>query len=224
MKPSFLRQLLIWSIAMGFFACARASVDFKTFPDAKEDLAPPADGKPQVLVLAGGCFWCTEGVFENTPGVNDVISGYAGGTADSANYDTVSSGATGHAEAIRIVYDPKKTSYAKLLKVFFSIAHNPTEKDYQGPDHGHQYRSAIFFSSPEEKRIAEAYIKQIDAAKVFDAPIVTTLEPLTQFYPAENYHQDFVKNNPTYPYVVQQALPKVQKAKAAAATSQPAQK
>jgi peptide-methionine (S)-S-oxide reductase len=206
-------------LASSYQPRAHAAVDFKTFPDPKEDLKIAPDAGPQTIVLAGGCFWCTEGVFENTPGINDVVSGYAGGTAESATYETVSTGATGHAESVRIVYDPGKTSFGQILKVFFSIAHDPTTRDRQGPDVGHQYRSAIFYANDDQKRIAEGYIKQLDDANVFASPIVTTVEPLKGFYPAEQYHQDFVKNNPTYPYIVQQALPKVEKAKKAAQES-----
>lgn len=208
------------------FACAYGAVDYKTFPDPKEDIKTAPDAGPQTLVLAGGCFWCTEGVFENMPGVTNVISGYAGGTSETAKYDVVSSGRTDHAEAIKIVYDPTKTSYGKLLKAFFAIAHDPTQLNYQGPDHGKHYRSAIFFANDEQKRVAAAYIKQLDDAKIFGAKIVTTLEPLKGFYDAEEYHQDFVRRNPFQGYVVQQALPKVEKAKEAAksATTQPAGK
>jgi len=196
---------------------AYAAVDFKTFPDPKVDLKVPDDAGAQVVVLAGGCFWCTEGVFENTPGVNDVVSGYAGGTAETAHYEIVGTGTTGHAESARVVYDPKKTTYGQILKVFFAIAHDPTQLNRQGPDAGTQYRSTIFYANEDQKRVAEAYIKQLNDAKVFSTPIVTTLEPLKAFYPAETYHQDFVKNNPNQGYVVQQALPKVHKAQEAAA-------
>jgi peptide-methionine (S)-S-oxide reductase len=222
---STLIYIVIGSLFMGILSCARASVDFKTFPDPKADLTIAPDAGPQVMVLAGGCFWCTEGVFENTPGVNDVVSGYAGGTKETADYEAVSAGNTGHAEAIRIVYDSRKTSYGKLLKVFFSIAHDPTTLDRQGPDTGHQYRSAIFYTNDDQKRVAEAYIKQLNDAKVFESPIVTTVEPLKEFYTAEAYHQNFVKNNPMHPYILQQAMPKVEKAKKAAAivATQPAQ-
>jgi peptide-methionine (S)-S-oxide reductase len=210
---------LLLAFAVAYQPRAQAAVDFKTFPDPKEDLKVAPDAGPQTVVLAGGCFWCTEGVFENTPGIVDVVSGYAGGTAETATYETVSTGTTGHAESVRIVYDPKKTSFGKILKVFFAIAHDPTTKDRQGPDTGHQYRSAIFYANDDQKRVAEAYIKQLNDAKVFPGPIVTTLEPLKGFYPAEQYHQDFVKNNPTYPYILQQALPKVEKARKAAEES-----
>src|SRR5438067_2832751 len=164
--------------------CLRPGVDFKTFPDPREDLKLAADSGPQIVVLAGGCFWCTEGVFENTPGVIDVVSGYAGGTKQTANYDAICTGQTDHAEAIRITYDPKITSFAKLLKIFFAIAHDPTTMNRQGPDTGPQYRSAIFYADDEQKRLAESYIQQLTDAKIFTRPIVTTLEPLTKFYEA----------------------------------------
>ena len=213
-------KLILWSLIMAnaFFATtALAAVDYAKFPDPKEDLKAATNAANKTLVLAGGCFWCTEGVFEAMPGVLDVVSGYAGGTANTADYKIVSTGTTDHAEAIRIVYDPKKTTFGKLLKTFFSIAHDPTQLNRQGPDVGKQYRSAVFYANEEEKRVAEAYIKQLSLAKVFGAPIVTTLEPLKQFFEAEAYHQDFVKNNPSHPYIVQQAFPKLQKAKVAAA-------
>jgi peptide-methionine (S)-S-oxide reductase len=191
----------------------RPGVDYKTFPDPVEDLHIDPGAGPQTLVLAGGCFWCTEGVFELTPGVTDVVSGYAGDSAGTANYRAVCSGETNHAEVIRITYDPARTSFGKLLKLFFSIAHDPTTLDRQGNDEGRQYRSAIFYANEDQKRVAAAYIKQLNDAKVFMRPIVTTLEPLEKFFEAEEYHQDFVRNNPSHPYIVQAALPKVKKAK-----------
>jgi peptide-methionine (S)-S-oxide reductase len=197
-------------------ACAANKVAYKDFPEPKEDLKIDPKAGEQTVVLAGGCFWCTEGVFEEMPGVKDVVSGYAGGTKDTADYETVSSGTTGHAEAIQIKYDPAKTSYGKLLKTFFSIAHDPTTLNAQGPDRGKQYRSAIFYANDDQKRVADAYIKQLNDAKIFDKPIVTTLEPLNGFYPAEGYHQDFFRHNPNHPYIRQQAAPKVEKAKEAA--------
>ncbi|MGH7176154.1 MAG: peptide-methionine (S)-S-oxide reductase MsrA, partial [Tepidisphaeraceae bacterium] len=159
---------------------------------------------------AGGCFWCTEAVFDQLNGVTDVTSGYAGGSQSDADYEKVSSGATKHAEAIRITYDPSTITFGELLRVFFST-HDPTTLDRQGPDTGHQYRSAIFFANDDEKRVAQAYIKQLSDAKVFDKPIVTTVEPLGAFYPAEEYHQNFITRNPAHPYVVQWGLPKVDK-------------
>lgn len=182
-----------------------------TLPDPAVDL-PAAKGK-QSIVLAGGCFWCTEAVFEHVNGVLSVTSGYAGGDADSAVYETVGSGRTNHAEAIEVVYDPAKISLGTILKIFFSVAHDPTQKDRQGPDWGRQYRSAIFYKNPDQKRIAEAYMKQLSDANVFGKPIATELAKLPAFFAAEGYHQDFVKRNPRHRYVVVNSLPKVEKLK-----------
>jgi len=205
-------------------ACGKPAVDFKSFPDPKIDI-PGGGAELRKIVLAGGCFWCTEGVFEQIPGVIDVVSGYAGGTAETANYERVSSGDTAHAEVIEVTYDPNQVTFGRLLKFFFAVAHDPTTLNRQGPDTGTQYRSAIFYLTEEEKRVAEAYIKQLDDAGIFAAPIVTKVEKLAAFYPAEDYHQDFVRNNPKQGYVVQQALPKIAKAKKAvaeeSATTQP---
>lgn len=180
-----------------------------SFPDPKIDLE--AAGAEHSIVLAGGCFWCTEAVFEQLSGVKNVVSGYAGGTAETARYETVSAGGTRHAEAIRITYDPSQISYGALLKVFFAAAHDPTQLNRQGPDWGKQYRSAIFYANAEEKKVAQAYIAQLTEAKVFDKKIVTTLEPLEKFYPAEEYHQDYVARNPMQPYVLMNSRPKVAK-------------
>jgi peptide-methionine (S)-S-oxide reductase len=179
------------------------------FPDPLIDAAP-ASGE-QTAVLAGGCFWCVEAVYLQLDGVRSVKSGYTGGTAETADYDLVCSGRTDHAEAVEIRFDPAKLSYGKLLKVFFSIAHDPTTRDRQGADVGRQYRSAIFYSTDEQKRIAEAYIKQLDAAKLFDRPIVTALAPLERFYEAEAYHQNYAARNPGQPYIASTAAPKVKK-------------
>lgn len=179
------------------------------FPDPALDSAP-ATGE-QTAVLAGGCFWCVEAVYLQLDGVRSVKSGYAGGTADTADYETVCTGTTGHAEAVEIRYDPAKLSYGKLLKVFFSIAHDPTTRDRQGADVGRQYRSAIFYANDEQKRVAEAYITQLDAAKVFDRPIVTELSPLDRFFEAEAYHQNYAARNPGQPYIAFTATPKVEK-------------
>jgi peptide-methionine (S)-S-oxide reductase len=190
-------------------ACARNTAAVKEVPAPAKDLPPSTQPSASAtIVLAGGCFWCTEGVFEHVKGVTDVVSGYAGGTRETATYEQVSAGNTRHAESIKITYDPSQISYGQILRIFFTVF-DPTTKDAQGPDHGHQYRSAIFYQSPEQKQVAEAYIKQLDEAKVFNAPIVTTLEPLTEFYPAEKYHQDYVKKNPDVPYVKQQSLPDI---------------
>jgi peptide-methionine (S)-S-oxide reductase len=179
------------------------------FPDPAIDVAP-ASGE-QIAVLAGGCFWCVEAVYLQLDGVRSVKSGYAGGTADTADYETVCSGTTDHAEAVEIRYDPANLSYGKLLKVFFSIAHDPTTRDRQGADVGRQYRSAIFYANDEQKRIAEAYTKQLDAAKLFDRPIVTEIVPLERFYEAETYHQNYAARNPGQPYIAYNAAPKVKK-------------
>jgi peptide-methionine (S)-S-oxide reductase len=181
------------------------------FPDPKVDERVPAEGGEAVAVLAGGCFWCVEAVYKQLDGVRSVQSGYAGGTAETADYDVVSSGRTGHAEAVQIRFDPAKVSYGQLLKVFFSIAHDPTTRDRQGPDVGKQYRSAIFYANDAQRRVAEAYIAQLDAASVFDAPIVTEVKSIERFYEAEDYHQDYADRNPTQPYIVSNAAPKVQK-------------
>jgi peptide-methionine (S)-S-oxide reductase len=182
---------------------------YRDFPDAPQAL-PPTEG-PRDIVLAGGCFWCTEAVFRQIDGVSSVVSGYAGGEAATANYEAVCSGRTGHAEAIRITYDPAKVSYGMLLKVFFATAHDPTQLNRQGNDVGTQYRSAIFHASEEERAAAAAYIALLDAAKVFPAGIATTLEPLKTFYVAEAYHQDYAARNPFQPYITAVSAPKVAK-------------
>ena len=181
-------------------------------PAARQDVARTPG--VQTAILAGGCFWGMEAVFEHVKGVRSVTAGYAGGTARSANYDDVSSEATGHAEAVKIVYDPAKVTYGTLLRVYFSIAHNPTELNRQGPDSGTSYRSAIFPQSPAQKAVAAAYIAQLGGAHVFQAPIVTRLES-GKFFPAEDYHQHFYDRNPTHPYIVQWDKPKVAAFKAA---------
>jgi peptide-methionine (S)-S-oxide reductase len=182
-----------------------------TIPDPASDVA--ASAKRQTAVFAGGCFWCTEAVFEQLAGVHSVVSGYSGGEKRDATYQQVSAGATNHAEAIQINFDPAKVTFGQLLKVFFSAAHDPTTLNYQGPDHGRQYRSAIFYIDEEQRRVAEAYIKQLDEAKVFPHRIVTEVKQMKAFYAAEEYHQDFVVRNPTHGYVVVNALPKIAKVK-----------
>jgi peptide-methionine (S)-S-oxide reductase len=167
-------------------------------------------GGEQTAVLAGGCFWGVEAVFEALTGVKDVVSGYAGGSKWSANYRVVSSGTTGHAESVRVTYDPAKVSYGQLLKVFFAVAHDPTQLNRQGPDDGPQYRSAIFFNGPEQKSVAEAYISQLNEARIFTRRIVTTVVTLEGFYPAEPEHQDFVRRHPSHPYVLVHDRPKLE--------------
>ena len=180
------------------------------FPDPAADAAKRA-GPEQVAVLAGGCFWCVEAVYAQLDGVRSVLPGYAGGTAQTADYRTVCSGTTDHAEAVEIRYDPSRLAYGQILKVFFSIAHDPTQRDQQGPDVGRQYRSVIFYSGDEQRRVAEAYIRQIEAARVFDAPVVTELSALDRFYPAEDYHRDYAARHPLEPYILFNARPKVDK-------------
>ena len=182
------------------------------FPDPVLDAKLAATKGKATAVLAGGCFWCTEAVFEIMEGVEDVISGYSGGTKETAKYDVVSSGRTAHAEAILITYDPAKVTYGQLLKIFFAVAHDPTTLNRQGNDVGPQYRSAIFYTDDEQKKIAQAYIAQLDAAHILKQPIVTQLVPLEKFYTAEGYHQDYSANNKTG-YVVAVSDPKVEKLK-----------
>jgi peptide-methionine (S)-S-oxide reductase len=189
-----------------------ALVAYADFPDPPpETLAAP--GGAATAVLAGGCFWGVEGVFERIKGVVDVVSGYSGGSANTARYEIVGTGTTGHAESVRILYDPSQVTFGTLLKVFFSVAHNPTELNYQGPDHGTQYRSAIFYGSEDQKRVAEAYIRSLEKARVYRKPIVTQVVPLAGFYPAEDYHQNFMDRNPDYPYIVYWDRPKVEQLK-----------
>jgi peptide-methionine (S)-S-oxide reductase len=175
--------------------------------------ASPAEGM-QTAVIAGGCFWGVQAVFQHTKGVTKAVSGYAGGTQKDADYDTVSSSRTGHAEAVQITFDPKQISYGKILQVYFSVAHNPTELNYQGPDHGPQYRSEIFPQNDEQAKVAKAYIAQLDGAKAFPAPIVTKTGTMkAAFYPAEGYHQDYATLHPSNPYIVYNDAPKVENLK-----------
>ena len=177
-------------------------------------IPPPAldestQARSETAVFAGGCFWGVQGVFQHVKGVKNAVSGYAGGAASTAQYERVSNGNTGHAESVEVTFDPAQVSYGTLLQIYFSVAHNPTELNRQGPDSGTQYRSAIFTKNAEQQRVAQAYITQLDAAQVFDKPIVTKLETFNGFYPAEEEHQDFLTEHPTYPYIVINDLPKV---------------
>jgi len=210
LKYASLSAVAFLAISISVSLTRAYSKDAPVLPDP--DMTAKENGQ-QTAVFAGGCFWCTEVVFEQLKGVNNVVSGYAGGTKESAHYKLVSAGGTQHAEVIQIRYDPTKISYGQLLKIFFSVAHDPTQLNRQGPDYGAQYRSAIFYVTEDQRRVAEAYIQQLTAAKAFDQPIVTKVGPLAAFYPAEEYHQDFVKRNPMHPYVVVNANPKVKKLK-----------
>jgi len=171
---------------------------------------PAKQDASEVAVLAGGCFWGIQGVFQRVAGVTNAVSGYAGGAADMAHYEMVGTGRTGHAESVEITYDPGKISYGKLLQIFFSVAHDPTQLNRQGPDMGTQYRTAIFTQNDEQAKIAQDYIAQLNAARIYDAAIVTKIEPGHPFYPAEDYHQDYLTLNPTQPYIVYNDLPKVE--------------
>jgi len=185
----------------------------KAFPDSATDISTTQAKGTQTAVFAGGCFWGLEAVFEHLKGVNDVVSGFSGGSAETAHYGLVSFGQTGHAEAVKITYDPTQISYGQLLKIYFAVAHDPTQLNRQGPDAGTQYRSAIFFGNDDEKRVAQAYIDQLSQAHTFNKPIVTQLAPLKGFYAAEAEHQNFINNNPNYPYVVMHDLPKLKQLK-----------
>jgi peptide-methionine (S)-S-oxide reductase len=171
---------------------------------------PKAAGALQNAVIAGGCFWGVQGVFEHVNGVKKVLSGYSGGDKSTARYETVSSGNTGHAESVLIVFDPQEVSFGELLQVYFSVAHDPTELNRQGPDTGTQYRSNIFYTDETQKKIAMGYIAQLNKARIFNRAIVTRVDPLKGFYPAEDYHQDFLIKNPKWPYIVINDLPKIQ--------------
>ena len=194
-------------------ASARAAEAAVVIPAPAVD-TPAATGEAlQTAVLAGGCFWGVQAVFQHTKGVTQAVSGYSGGAKETARYDLVSSGRTGHAEALHITFDPRQISYGKILQVFFSVAHNPTELNRQGPDVGTQYRSAIFYQDETQRRVAENYIAQLDKTGVFKRPIVTKLEPLAAFYPAEDYHQDYATRYPSQPYIVFNDLPKIENLK-----------
>ncbi|MGH8406796.1 MAG: peptide-methionine (S)-S-oxide reductase MsrA, partial [Pseudomonas sp.] len=208
-------KLLKYLPALAFAAFVGHSSAFSFGPsDDAVAIAPPAmdlaadANNLQTAVFAGGCFWGVQGVFQHVQGVKNAVSGYDGGAASTAQYESVSGGDTGHAESVAVTYDPSKVSYGKLLQIYFSVAHNPTELNRQGPDSGTQYRSAIFAQNAEQQKVAQAYIAQLDAAKAFDKPIVTKIEMGKAFYPAESYHQDFLTENPSYPYIVINDLPK----------------
>jgi len=200
--------LLLASLAAALFYATRAPAA-PTLPNPTLDAPLASAPGKQVIVLAGGCFWGIEAGYRHTKGVTRAVSGYSGGTADTANYELVSGHGTGHAESVEVTFDPSKISAGQLLKIFFSVAHNPTELNRQGPDTGPQYRSAIFFSTPEQERIAKAYIAQLTAAKAFPAPIVTEVVPLKAFFPAEGYHQNYLASHMDQPYIAINDLPKL---------------
>ena len=212
---SFLRLALICAAML-----LGVGLVLRGLPSAAESahqIPPPMLDEPanpqatsEVAVLAGGCFWGVQGVFQHVDGVTRAVSGYAGGGADTAHYEMVGSDTTGHAESVRVTFDPRHISYGRILQIYFSVAHDPTELNRQGPDVGTQYRSAIFPINSQQAHIAEAYIAQLNQANVFNAAIVTRIEPDRSFYPAEDYHQDFLTRNPTYPYIVANDLPKIE--------------
>lgn len=200
---------LIAALLIAAIACGTANAAPAALPDPMLDTPLVKTKSEASIVLAGGCFWGIQAVFQHIKGVTSATSGYAGGSSITAHYEIVSTGATGHAEAVKIVYDPSQITLGQILKVFFSVAHDPTELNRQGPDHGTQYRSAIFFESLEQQKIAQAYIDQLQAAKIFPAPIVTKVEPLSAFYEAEPYHQNYATLHPDNMYIVINDAPKI---------------
>ncbi|MGE5088278.1 MAG: peptide-methionine (S)-S-oxide reductase MsrA [Candidatus Levyibacteriota bacterium] len=201
-------------IRIGFLVLALAGgVARAALPDYTGPQPDPAGATSATAVFAGGCFWGVDAVFKHVKGVSHVVSGYSGGNASTALYPIVSTGATGHAESVQVTYDPSKVSYAQLLKVFFDVAHDPTELNRQGPDVGTQYRSVIFYADEQQKEVAQRYIAQLDRAKAFSRPIVTQVVPLTRFYPAEAYHQNYLELHPDQPYIVYNDLPKLARLK-----------
>lgn len=202
--------IFLFSATLACGAATATNTTHVAIPDPALDLPLRAAGGEQKVVLAGGCFWGVEAVFKHVKGVTDVKVGYSGGTAKTADYETVSTGRTGHAESVEITYDPSQVTYGQLLKVFFAVAHDPTELNRQGPDSGPQYRSAIFYSGEEQERIALAYVAQLNQAKVFARPVVTQVVKLDAFYPAEAYHQDYAANHPNDSYIVYNDAPKVE--------------
>jgi peptide-methionine (S)-S-oxide reductase len=211
------RRLSLGIAAIGALAIAAFVAPSFAAEDAVVIPAPAINAKPaggiQTIVLSGGCFWGVQGVFQHTAGVVSAVSGYAGGSKATAQYEIVSTGTTGHAESVEVKYDPARISYGKLLQIFFSVAHNPTELNYQGPDSGTQYRSAIWTTTDEQKKVTDAYIAQLDAAKAYPKSIVTKVGPLQGFYPAEAYHQDYLTLHPNQPYIAYYDIPKVENLK-----------
>src|SRR5437667_1638433 len=207
--PKFASFLLVFVTAVALVSASGASGANAAVPKPSVDAAIATVKSEQTAVVAGGCFWGIQAVFQHVKGVISATSGYSGGAAKTAEYELVSTGETGHAESVKVTYDPSKITYGQLLRVFFSVAHDPTQLNRQGPDEGTQYRSSIFYGSEEQKRIAEAYIVQLEKAKVFRRPIVTQVVPLKAFYPAEAYHQDYAAHHPNSLYIVYNDAPKV---------------
>lgn len=211
-----LPMMTIAALAMGvaaFWAYPSLAEKGQAIPSPVVDEAAQSTPGSEVAVLAGGCFWGVQGVFQHVDGVTSAVSGYAGGASDTADYEKVSTGTTGHAESVRIMFDPRRISYGRLLQIYFSVAHDPTELNRQGPDHGTQYRSVIFPTNSEQARIAEAFIAQLNQAHAFPGTIVTKIEPAQQFYAAEAYHQDYLSQHPSQPYIAINDLPKIDELK-----------
>jgi peptide-methionine (S)-S-oxide reductase len=206
--PAFVFTIVLLAAGSQFVLRGSAAEEAHVIPPPAVKEQPGQVG-PETAVLAGGCFWGVQGVFQHVKGVSNAVSGYAGGDKKTAEYETVSTGRTGHAESVRITYDPRQISYGRILQIFFSVAHNPTELNRQGPDVGTQYRSAIFPTTTEQAQVAKSYIGQLNQARVFDAAIVTKIESGKEFFPAEDYHQDYLTRYPTNPYIVYNDLPKV---------------
>lgn len=211
----------MWAIGMPLVFLLTLVFQNVAWSDAETAVTLPAplqdeaqgQSHQETAIFAGGCFWGVQGVFQHIKGVTSAVSGYTGGKARTANYDTVSTGMTGHAESVQVTFDPTQVSYGQLLQVFFSVVHNPTELNRQGPDYGSQYRSAVFPVSESQEKVAKAYIAQLNGSQRFSRPLVTTVEENATFYPAEKYHQNFLNDNPDYPYIVINDLPKVQQLK-----------
>jgi len=209
-RPALIFTALLLASSFALRVLPLAAESAHSVPPPALDTPANPQATSEVAILAGGCFWGVQGVFQHVQGVTSAVSGYAGGAADTAHYEMVGTHTTGHAESVRITFDPRRISYGQMLQIYFSVAHNPTELNRQGPDVGSQYRSAIFPTNPQQMRIAEAYIVQLNQAHVFDGAIVTKTEPGRDFYPAEDYHQDFMTRNPNYPYIVVNDLPKIE--------------
>ena len=207
---SFLLRILAILLLSTMLACSAATATAIAIPDPTLDAPLAATKGEQTAVFAGGCFWGIQAVFQHVKGVKTATAGYSGGAAQTAHYEMVSTGETGHAESVQVIYDPSQVTYGQLLKVFFSVAHDPTELNRQGPDTGTQYRSAIFYSTEEQQRIAEAYINQLNQAKIFNRTIVTQVVAFNSFYQAEGYHQDYAVKHPDDPYIATNDLPKVE--------------
>ncbi|MDR3522078.1 MAG: peptide-methionine (S)-S-oxide reductase MsrA [Acidocella sp.] len=204
-----LAAVLLGGVSLAALRMSPAQADVGVVVPAPA-LNPPDTAASETALLSGGCFWGLQGVYEHVKGVTKVYAGYAGGAADTAQYEVVSTGSTGHAETVQIMFDPKVISYAQILQIYFSVATDPTELNYQGPDTGTQYRGEIWYESPEQAQVAKAYIAQLSAAHVFSQPIVTKVDPAVPFYQAETYHQDFLVRHPDYPYIVYNDIPKVE--------------